>query len=76
MSTRERTTYFISGNSKSSSSEVIANQELRGCTVSVYGQYTIMVYGDLSIFDKNVLEKHFELYDDIFDESVLTLIKE
>lgn len=73
MSHREHVTYFISGCSKNSESVESMNQE-SSVTVSIHDGNYIRVFGILNEKDKELLEKHFEVYDNINNE--LELLEE
>lgn len=75
MSHREKATYYISGTPTSSSSVNVVNTNT-DISVSVQSGGFIRVYGEMSENDKIILSSYFELYDDIFDETVLSLLEE
>lgn len=76
MSHREKATYFLTGVSKSSNSVDQANNELIDCMVNTQIGDVVAVYGEITENNALVLDKHFELCDNIFDVNELALLEE
>lgn len=75
MSHREKTTYYISGIPKSSISVDAVNAQT-DISVSVQSGGFVRIFGKMDDDDKVILSMNFELYDDIFDETELSLLEE
>lgn len=76
MSIINRVTYSINATSKSSSSERLANAELVNCTVAMgLTPNIVMVFGEITNENATIIEKYFEVYDDIRDSTELSLLE-
>lgn len=76
MSNFNRVTYSINATSKSSSSETMTNNELVDCTVAMgLTPNILLVFGNITTENAKIIEKYFEIYDNIYDSVELSLLE-
>lgn len=76
MSHREHVRYVINASSKNYMSVTLANDALSDCHVGMIGNNELYVFGELDAGNITVLKDNFEIYDDIDDGEVLSLLEE